>query len=73
MLLGHCIGRSIVARSIPADLVVDMEKGTQKFSQNIRNITNSLRDSLSVSNLLVYCAFHAALEWSQSDNKTDQV
>ena len=69
VLIGHCISRSIVSRSIPADLVMD--KRSQTFSQNMRTILNTLQGSLCISNLLVYCGFHAALDWSETDSQTE--
>ena len=66
-LFGHGIASSIVSRGIPAKLVLEIEKESpQSILQNVRSLVTALPCSLSVTNLLVYCGFQAALEWRQS-------
>ncbi len=64
-LFGHAIARSIVSREIPAELILEIEKGS--ILKNIGNLVTALPNSLSVTNLLVYCSFQAALEWSNTE------
>ena len=73
-LIGHGIAESVVAREIPANLILEMEQGSsQNVLQNIRTLTFAFPRSLSISNILVYCGFQAALQWSQSDPSLPEV
>ena len=67
-LFGHGIAKSIVSRGIPAELILEIQKGSSKnILKNIRNLVTALPNSLSVTNLLMYCSFQAALEWSNTE------
>ena len=76
-LLGHCIARSLVDRKFPAKLFVDVRmtslKGDLESSltllQRLQILIDTLPCSLSKTNLLMYCAFDAAFQWSIAKNK----
>ena len=68
-LFGHCIAKSLVSRKIPAKIIVDLEKSTsgelQNVIQRLQALVRVLPQSLSSTNLLMYCAFQAAFQWSE--------
>lgn len=73
-LLGHSIAHSIVSRRLPAGLIIEMESGaSQNILHNIRTLHNAMPASLSVTNMLVYCGFQAALKWSECDSSSVEV
>ena len=71
-LIGHCIARSVVSKHIPGSLIAELDKvSSQSTSYHIRALSDALSESLSTSNLLAYCGFQAALQWSEADPGSD--
>ena len=68
-LLGHCIAKSLVSRKIPAKIIADLNKSTSgelhNVIQRLQALICVLPHSLSSTNLLMYCAFQAAFQWSE--------
>lgn len=82
-LLGHCIARSLVRRKMPGKVLTDIrienefaiqrdeesQETSLTFLKRLQILVNALPNSLSKANLLLYCAFDAALQWSIAKNK----
>jgi hypothetical protein len=74
-LLGHCIARSFVARKIPGKVLTDsnktaaVNKRTLTALQWLQLLKDILPSSLNTDNLLVYCTFNSAYQWSLDTKK----
>ena len=81
-LIGHCIARSLISRRIPSKLILEINKEkshgqesreSKNVIQRIQSLSDALPHSLSTSNILLYCGFQAALQWSDSKSEVRDV